>query len=436
MNWNLHSYYTNKDTGLIGCLQLSDEEETNLKGLRALVRKRITVVFVEATQVAKELVKEFSTEDTLRVKLLNTKVRYLSEQERNEVARLIFGMDEDVMREFVGLKPRFWTQGSFQYNTLNRPFHSGQEMDIDDGTYLPMTIFESEPKIGHQLLTLLVDSALKSLVVENNSWEFESKRTCARIKIPTERTHIDVPMYAIPKDKFLDKQVALEAAAHNRNMYESVQKSVMDSDDTQYQKLDTENVNLALRDDKPGSAKWMNSDPKIVEDWFNEECRRIGKHTRKVCRFMKAWRDAQWDIGGPTSISLMAATVEVLNRVQHDTQDMGSIMKVVADNLYFEFINGVESPDDTDEKPLFPPQSEHTDRERDIVERLKMLPSILRQAEQSETKALALAILSEAFGSRVSDSSLIKGVHAAPAFREEPSQSRHPSKISSSMISG
>ncbi|MCC4820522.1 hypothetical protein LMH81_28815, partial [Vibrio lentus] len=101
----------------------------------------------------------------------------------------------------------------------------GQEMDIDDGTYLPMTIFESEPKIGHQLLTLLVDSALKSLVVENKSWEFESKRTCARIKIPTERTHIDVPMYAIPKDKFLDKQVALEAAAHNRNMYESVQKS-------------------------------------------------------------------------------------------------------------------------------------------------------------------------------------------------------------------
>ncbi|ENA38411.1 hypothetical protein AB52_2979 [Escherichia coli 6-537-08_S1_C2] len=29
-------------------------------------------------------------------------------------------------------------------------------MDIDDGTYMPMTVFESEPRIGHTLLLLLV----------------------------------------------------------------------------------------------------------------------------------------------------------------------------------------------------------------------------------------------------------------------------------------
>ena len=435
MSWNFHSYYTDRSSGLIGKLLLNEQEEAKLKGLRSLVRKRITVVFDEATQVAKELLKERMTEDTLRVKLLNTKVRYLSLQERNAVARLIFAMDEEAMTDFIALKPRFWTQGSFQYNTLNKPFHLGQEMDIDDGTYLPMTIFESEPKIGHHLLMLLVDSALKSLVDENELWEFESKRTCARIKIPTERAHIDVPIYAIPKEKFFKKEIAIEARV-NRKMYESLQNSVMDSDDTQYEKLDSENVNLALRDDKSGSPKWMNSDPKIVEDWFNDECGRIGKHTRKVCRFMKAWRDAQWDVGGPTSISLMAATVEVLNRVQHDTQDMGSIMKVVADNLYLEYIKGVESPDDTDEKPLFPPQSEHAAREKEIVDKLKMLPNILYQAEQAETKVLALNILSEAFGDRVTDYNLIKVAHAAPAFREEPSQSRTPTKISSSMVSG
>lgn len=435
MNWNLHSYYTNRNTGLIGCLQLNDQEEVNLKGLRSLVRKRITVVFDEATQVARELLRGLLTEDALKVKLLNTKVRYLSQQERNAVARLIFCMDEDAMKEFIGLKPRFWTQGSFQYNTLNRPFHLGQEMDIDDGTYLPMTIFESEPKIGHQLLTLLVDSALKSLVDENESWKFENKRTCARIKIPRERTHIDVPMYAIPKDKFLKKEVALEAA-YNRNMYESVQKSVMDSDDTQYEKLDSENVNLALRDNEPGSPKWMNSDPKIVEDWFNGECRRIGKHLRKVCRFMKAWRDAQWDVGGPSSISLMAATVEVLNKESHDSKDMASVMKVVAENLPYEFLKGVESPDDTDERPLFPPRNEHLTREHDIVAKLEMLPTLLSKAEQAETKELALAALSAVFGDRVTDLSLITLVSAAPAFYAEPSQGKAPTKISSSMVSG
>ncbi|MFA0108165.1 hypothetical protein AB4441_24650, partial [Vibrio splendidus] len=58
------------------------------------------------------------------------------------------------------------------------------------------------------------------------------------------------------------------------------------ADDLEYEKLDSENVNLALRDGEPGSPKWMNSDPKIVEDWFEGECRRIGKHLRKICRYM------------------------------------------------------------------------------------------------------------------------------------------------------
>ncbi len=164
-----------------------------------------------------------------------------------------------------------------------------------------MTFFESEPKIGHQLLTLLVDASLMSLVEENVGWEFDSKRTCARIKIPQERTHIDVPMYAIPKEQFLEKEAAVLKAFNSRGMYESVGTEaygfIQDSaDDLEYEKLDSENVNLALRDGEFGSPKWMNSDPKVVEDWFEGECRRIGKHLRKVCRYMKAWRDAQWQV--------------------------------------------------------------------------------------------------------------------------------------------
>ena len=434
MNWNIHSYYINRKTGLLGQLLLSEEEEDKLKGLRSQVRLRITTVFEEAAGIAKELRIVRGSEDSLHLKLNQTTLRYLLPQDMQKVSKLLFQMDDDAINELINLKPRFWTQGSFQYKTLNKPFSVGQEMDIDDGTYLPMGFFESEPKIGHLLLTLLVDSALKSLVAENLFWSFESKRTCARIKISKERTHIDVPMYAIPKDQFLKKEIALRKSFNNMAL-ESISAS-FDEDDSEYEKLDSKSVNLALRDNNPSSPKWMNSDPKIVDDWFEKKCHLIGRHLRKVCRFMKAWRDAQWDIGGPSSISLMAATVEVLQREQHNPQDMDDTMKVVANHLYLEYQKGIESPDDTDEKLLFPCQSEPTERELDIVERLKKLPSILYNAGCAETKVQALDILSTAFGDRVNDTSLITRINAAPAFLTEPMKGTEPSKISNSMVSG
>lgn len=435
--WNLHSFYTNRETGLIGQLKLSDEEENKLKKLRQIVRKRITKVFEEAVLIAIETIKNNLTISAINLKLSGTFVRHLSPEDQIIVAELISEMELDTLQEFIQLKPRFMTQGSFQYKTLNKPFHSGQEMDIDDGTYLPMPIFESKPKIGHQLLTLLVDTALKSLANENYGWKFEAKRTCGRIRIKGERTHIDVPMYAIPKEQFAQKEVASMASMNSsRKMFESVSDSSATRDEELYQRLDSTCVNLALRDDKPGSPKWMNSDPKVVEDWFLGECRRIGFHLRDICRFMKAWRDAQWDLGGPSSICLMAATVEVLHKKAHDSSDIASVVKVVAESLPYEFRKGVESPDDTDERPLFPPEAEHKDRERDIIRKLEDFSSLLSQAEKAETKVSALSILSEVFGDRVKDQSLIKVKAAASVFKSEPTKANSPAKISTTMVSG
>ncbi|CAH7449757.1 Cyclic GMP-AMP synthase [Vibrio chagasii] len=436
MNWNLHHYYTNRKDGLIGKLLLSNEEEERLVGLRNDIRKRITKVFEEIASIAREQAIVRQNKDFILSRLHNTRLRYLNHTETSEVSWLLSQMDKETLKELSSLKPRFWTQGSFKYKTLNRPFQAGQEMDIDDGTYLPMTFFESEPKIGHQLLTLLVDASLKSLVAENYGWEFDSKRTCARVKIAREKTHIDVPMYAIPKDQFIQKEEALLKAARNRLMNESFGHVLDSAEDREYEKLDSENVNLALRDGTPGSPKWMNSDPKVVEDWFENECSRIGRHLRKVCRYMKAWRDAQWEVGGPSSISLMAAIVEVLQQHSVDPEDMGTTMKIVADNLYYEFLKGVESPDDTDERPLFPPESLHTSRELDITSKLRLLPEQLRKAENAETKAEALSQLSLIFGERVFDKELIKRKAAAPAYLDEPTRMGSSTKISSSMVSG
>ncbi|GGP72247.1 cyclic GMP-AMP synthase [Shewanella algicola] len=432
MAWNFHQYYINRNDGLMGKLVLTDEEKNNLKALRKIIRLRTRDVFEEAKGIAKAVKKSVLTFEIIQEKVSKTKIKHLSESDQREVAKLIHEMDEDARDEFLGLTPRFWTQGSFQYDTLNRPFQPGQEMDIDDGTYMPMPIFESEPKIGYTLLVLLVDASLKSLVAENSGWKFEAKQTCGRIKIEGEKTHIDVPMYAIPKDEFMKKQVALNS---NRSFLESVgcESNVYDSDDTDSYEVDSENVNLALRE---GERKWINSDPKIVEDWFNDSCGRIGKHLRKVCRFMKAWRDAQWDVGGPSSISLMAATVNILDRVSHDSSDLGETMKIVAKNLPGEFARGVESPDDTDEKPLFPPSYKHGRREMDIMSKLERLPEILSSAELADSKSEALQKINMAFGNRVSNSDLIVLAKALPAFAQEPSSASKPEKISSTMVSG
>jgi hypothetical protein len=433
MSWNFHNYFASRKDGLIGKLVLSEEEKNDLKSLRQLVRVRIKDVFDEAKVIAKDVKHE-------HLSLINTQSRvskskgtqYLSLQGQQQLANLLYSMDLDTLSEFSSLTPRFWTQGSFQYDTLNKPFQPGQEMDIDDGTYMPMTIFDTEPKIGHTFLILLVDTALKSLAAENDGWSFEAKRTCGRIKIANQKTHIDVPMYAIPKGDFIKKEVATKSRMFSSVANESL--SAQDSiDDRESYLLDSKCVNLALRE---GDIKWMNSDPKIVEDWFLDSCKRIGPHLKKACRFMKAWRDAQWDVGGPTSISLMAATVNVLDSYAHESSDLGGVMKIVARHLPAQFSMGVESPDPTDEKPLFPPKSEHLARENDIMFKLNNLLPLLEEAQVSNTKPEALEILNSAFGQRVTNWQTIVGAVAAPAFTEEPSSRNEPEKIQKTMKSG
>ncbi|EGU40159.1 hypothetical protein VII00023_22214, partial [Vibrio ichthyoenteri ATCC 700023] len=364
------------------------------------------------------------------LRVSNTKLKYLSPEEQVKVAELIYLMDDEARKEFSDLSPRFWTQGSFKYDTLNKPFHPGQEMDIDDGTYLPMPIFESDPKVGHTLLILLVDSALKSLAAERSGWVFETKRTCGRIKIKHEKTHIDVPMYAIPKDQFLKKEKAMKMAMNRSLILGSLEAE--DAKPESYE-VDTESVNLALRD---GEKKWLNSDPKIVEDWFEHSRKRIGNHLPKVCRYLKAWRDVQWQVGGPSSISLMAAIVSILDTTPHNKDDFDATMKVITDNLHKEFGKGIESPDHTANSLLFPPLNQHTKREDDIMAKLEALPNILQRAENAISKQDALSIINTAFGHRVTKEELIVSAPAAPAFSIEPEPSSSAAKISSTMVSG
>lgn len=429
MTWNFHRYYNDSTDGLIGKLKLAKPRVVELRALRDRVRSRTKEVFNEAKELVKTTNVSISLE-SISARVANTRLKYLSPQAQAEAARLLRDMDDEARKAFLALTPRFWTQGSFQYDTLNNPYATPpQEMDIDDGTYLPMAIFEDRPVIGHQLLLLLVDSSLKSLVHENAGWQFEAKRTCARIKIPAEHTHIDVPMYAIPEAQFVLKEAALTKSFE---AMDSASASIV-FNRADYE-LDEGSVNLALRE---GDQKWMKSDPKIVEDWFNDSCERIGTHLRSICRFMKSWRDAQWEKGGgPSSISLMAATVAILDRIAHDKDDLGATMRILAKHLPGEFSKGVESPDHTDEKPLFPPRSEHGARELEIMAKLSELHGILIDAQQCSTKELALQSINRAFGKRVLQSDLIVSEKSAPAFANEPARGAKAATISTTMASG
>ena len=88
----------------------------------------------------------------------------------------------EVSRETLGIvvAPRFYTQGSFAYKTINDPAHvPPQQMDLDDGCYLPLTFVKGErPSKAASAFFEVVDGALRELAAEKN-WAFVQKTTCA-----------------------------------------------------------------------------------------------------------------------------------------------------------------------------------------------------------------------------------------------------------------
>ena len=138
MTWNFHQYYTNRSEGLIGQLLLTEQESQALKALRQKVRIRTRDIFDEAKNLVRQTKSEIGFE-SLNEQILGTRFRHLSPSDRELFAELIMELNEDARAAFLKLSPRFWTQGSFTYDTLNKPYKTPpQEMDIDDGTYLPI----------------------------------------------------------------------------------------------------------------------------------------------------------------------------------------------------------------------------------------------------------------------------------------------------------
>ena len=215
-------------------------------------------------------------------------------------------------------QPRFFTQGSWAYKTLNAPAQKPQQADIDDGCYLPLSFLAltDRPSVAAEVFFDVAKKALATLV-EQRGWKLSNKPTCIRVEI-NDLAHIDIPLYAIP-DKEFETLVKAQNARHGTfDGIRDFSEAAVDS----WDKLPTTKVLLAHREEG-----WMHSDPRPVKEWFVDQVAIKGEQLRRVVRYLKAYRDWTWGTGGPSSILLMAAAAPLF--VKQDRRDDQALLDVV-----------------------------------------------------------------------------------------------------------
>jgi len=227
--------------------------------------------------------------------------------------------------------PRFFTQGSWAYKTINEPAQVGQQADLDDGTYLPMTFVKGvKPSTASHVFYSSVDSILLGLA-QRKAWKLDtSKPTCSRVEI-SSRSHIDIPLYAIPDHEFATLAKKAADAGHV-----SLAEAMRNIESDSWDDLPQGCVLLAMR-----NGTWAESDPRLVNEWFKAQVAVQGEQLRRVVRYLKAWRDWTWEKGGASSLLLMVALSKTYDA--RDRRDDLAFLDAVR-GLPSEFRKGVKNP--------------------------------------------------------------------------------------------
>jgi hypothetical protein len=201
---------------------------------------------------------------------------------------------------------RFLTQGSFAYQLLVRPAKPEQEIDLDDGVYVPMPFIAGRPAVSSKGLFELIETAIAD-VVKTHGWAFEQKDTCVRVCIG-HGAHIDLPVYAVESEEFERVKDFLEEEVATRNAdwrgFDLVNASELG------RRVEAANVLLAHR-----QKDWEPSDPKEFADWFVAQLDLYGPTLRRVVRYLKAWRDERWIDGDLKSMALMILCVSAFQEI-------------------------------------------------------------------------------------------------------------------------
>jgi nucleoside diphosphate kinase len=170
-------------------------------------------------------------------------------------------------------QPNFWGQGSYMMNTTIKPLDG--EYDIDDGIYLINLADKEEndwpaPSTVHKWIVNAVDSHTSTPPINKN--------TCVRV-IYKDDYHIDFPIY-----------IKGSKAEHPKLAHKT--------------------------------KGWIDSDPKALTNWFNENVTDKGAQLKRVVRYFKAWKD---------------------NKKGDDKFPSGMIFTILAANF---FVKGYEEDDD------------------------------------------------------------------------------------------
>ena len=209
------------------------------------------------------------------------------------------------------LRPKFRMQGSWSYHTLNcTTTEPPQEIDLDDGVFMPVSFLtqngSTHPAIVSAAYFDVIEKILAPLC-EKNGWVLVTdKSSCVRVEI-SQGAHVDLALYAIP-DR--DYAVLVEKAAASSMTFDArVEDAALTFSEQFYQELPSDHIMLAHR-----TEGWKPSDPRKLEDWFQEALNQHGEQLRRVCRYLKGWRDHNWDNCRLSSIALMACAITAFDQ--------------------------------------------------------------------------------------------------------------------------
>ena len=205
---------------------------------------------------------------------------------------------------------KFMTQGSFAYETINDPPRDTQEIDLDDGMYVPVEFLSNgEPALAARALFDFVVETLTPLA-ENEGWlEVAPKTNCVRVRL-WKGAHLDIPIYSVPRERFVMLSDSL-AKSHHAVLTRSMMHDSY--------RLPSDKIMLARQD-----GTWIPSDPQKLQDWVDGRVEQYGPVFRRVARFFKGWRDYEWQSSDLSSLCLMCAVDEGLRRYSNDAGGLPS----------------------------------------------------------------------------------------------------------------
>jgi hypothetical protein len=200
----------------------------------------------------------------------------------------------------LNVEVKFMTQGSFAYKTINYPAQPHQEIDLDDGMYVPVEFLDNgQPALTANGLFEFVVNALLPLARTEGWQDVIRKQNCVRVKL-WDGAHLDIPIYSIPRDRFVQITEALAKSFSSETAM--TRTGMMDS-----YRLPSDKIMLARND-----GTWIQSDPQRLQDWVDGRVAQYGPVFRRLCRFFKGWRDYTWQDSPLSSLCLMCAVDQAL----------------------------------------------------------------------------------------------------------------------------